>query len=122
MSGGLSILWHYCQVRRNLHRWNDRSSLEAWQNQIVEQHLTRVLPRSAFYRQLYRDRTLSDWREFPIITKAEMMEHFDDLNTVGVRREHAFKVATDAEGSRDFLPMIGDVTVGLSSGTSGNRG
>src|SRR5699024_7869763 len=28
---------------------------------------------------------------------------------------------TAAERSRDFAPTIGDITVGLSSGTSGNR-
>lgn len=32
------------------------------------------------------------------------------------------QVALRAEVSRDFTPMLGDISVGLSSGTSGNRG
>lgn len=50
------------------------------------------------------------------------MENFDIINTRGIKREDAFKVAFQAEKSRDFSPMIDGVTIGLSSGTSGNRG
>jgi putative adenylate-forming enzyme len=36
--------------------------------------------------------------------------------------EKAMDIAINAEKSRDFSPMINGITVGLSSGTSGNRG
>src|SRR5699024_1521953 len=50
------------------------------------------------------------------------MARFDELNTVGVRRAEAEALALTAERSRDFAPMLGNVAVGLSSGTSGHRG
>lgn len=50
------------------------------------------------------------------------MKHFDQINRVGVTKDQAFQVALDAEKSRDFSPTIQGVTVGLSSGTSGNKG
>src|SRR5699024_5387107 len=63
-----------------------------------------------------------DWRNFPIIDKSMMMNSFDTFNTLGITKEEAFSVAEKAEELRDFSPMIGNTTVGLSSGTSGNRG
>lgn len=58
----------------------------------------------------------------PIIDKEVMMEHFDTLNTVHISKEEAFHVAFEAEKTRNFSPTIRNITVGLSSGTSGNRG
>jgi putative adenylate-forming enzyme len=58
----------------------------------------------------------------PIITKATWMELFDTLNTRGLRRDEALRIALRSERLRDFDPRIGDVSVGLSSGTSGTRG
>ena len=59
----------------------------------------------------------------PPVGKAEMMADFDRFNTAGVRLADALAVALAAERSRDFAPLLpGGIAVGLSSGTSGNRG
>ena len=50
------------------------------------------------------------------------MADFRAYNTVGISYDDAMAVAMEAERSRDFTPTLGDVTVGLSSGTSGRRG
>ena len=50
------------------------------------------------------------------------MDQFDAINTRGISRKEAMDVAMDAERSRDFSPYLQGVAVGLSSGTSGNRG
>jgi len=82
--------------------------------------LQSTLTKSPFYRDLVaRGAPL---QEYPQVNKALFMEYFDQINTVGVEREEAFSVAIEAENSRDFSPMINGVTIGLSSGTSGNRG
>jgi putative adenylate-forming enzyme len=41
---------------------------------------------------------------------------------VGITKEEAFSVALSSEESRNFSNKIGDISVGLSSGTSGSRG
>jgi len=116
-----TILWKYIATKRNFRRWNDRRELEAWQNRAVQKHLARVLPRSPFYQQLYGNRTLKDWRDFPITNKAALMANFDNWNTEGIQQQTALAAALRAERSRDFAPTIGNITVGLSSGTSGSR-
>ncbi len=64
------------------------------------------------------DITLAD---LPIVDKQTLLTHFDALNTRDIRYDDAMAVALAAERSRDFRPELGDVTVGLSSGTSGQR-
>lgn len=50
------------------------------------------------------------------------MANFDAINTVNIKLEEALAVAIKSEENRDFSPTIKGITVGLSSGTSGNRG
>ncbi len=107
----LRILFHYLMTRHG-RRFRDRASLERYQNRRIASHLDWVLRHSKFYRE---------WSG-GVIDKKIMMEHFSDLNTVGVDRERAFDLAFKAENSRDFTATLNGVTVGLSSGTSGNRG
>lgn len=116
-----TFLMQYMRTRRG-RRWPNREVFERWQERQVRKRLRYVRANSPFYRELWGDRPLAEWRRYPTIDKALMMEHFDRLNTAGILRETAMEVALEAERSRDFRPQLGRITVGLSSGTSGNRG
>lgn len=119
-SGVPRILWHY--LRTKARRFRSRAEMLDWQERRVRRHLKAILPRSPYYQERLGPLGVANWRDWPIMDKAEMMRNFDRLNTAGLRAEDAFRVALEAERSRDFAPMLGDITVGLSSGTSGNRG
>jgi putative adenylate-forming enzyme len=54
--------------------------------------------------------------------KALMMAQFDRMNTAGLQRDAVLACAQRSEADRDFTPKIGRYSVGLSSGTSGQRG
>ncbi len=117
----LRIVMQYAAARRRA-AFRDRESLERWREPRIIRHLEEVRAASPFYRELWQGRDVQDWRSFPQIDKKTMMDHFDTLNTAGVRREDAMKLALEAEQTRDFTPEIGGLTIGLSSGTSGSRG
>lgn len=51
-----------------------------------------------------------------------MMAQFDRMNTAGLQRDAVLACAQRSEADRDFTPKIGRYSVGLSSGTSGQRG
>ncbi|CAH0120882.1 hypothetical protein PAE9249_03406 [Paenibacillus sp. CECT 9249] len=121
MKGKWTVIQHYMRTKYG-HRWSGREAFEAWQESRVLRHLEWVRRASPFYAELWGNRPLSEWRDFPAIDKELMMEHFDRLNTAGIGKDEAFDIARKAEETRDFTPAIGDVSVGLSSGTSGNRG
>ncbi len=107
----LRILFYYL-VTRHFRNFKTVAALRRFQNTRMRKHVEWVKKRSRFYRE---------WSG-GIIDKKIMMEHFSDLNTVGIDRDQAFQVAFAAENSRDFTSTLNGVTVGLSSGTSGNRG
>ncbi|WLR51156.1 adenylate cyclase [Bacillus tianshenii] len=107
----VKILYHYLRTKKRT--FSTREELAGFQYKMIEKHLAFVRASSLFYRNL---------KELPLMNKQKMMDHFDELNTVGISKEEAFKVALQAENTRDFSPTIGEITVGLSSGTSGNRG
>jgi putative adenylate-forming enzyme len=122
MKQTLSVLWHYLLAKRVRHRWRNRDELAAWQDRMVRKHMSRVWSKSPYYKRLHQGCPASGWSGFPVVSKPELMDHFDEWNTAGIRREQAWAVALAAENSRNFTPTIGDITIGLSSGTSGNRG
>ncbi|MFY1709614.1 F390 synthetase-related protein [Tritonibacter scottomollicae] len=95
-----------------------RAEITALQDRAFARFRSRIMPQSPFYRS-HVDTALS---ALPQMNKARLMENFSSINTCGIDRDRAFDVALQAERSRDFSPMIGQVAVGLSTGTSGQRG
>jgi putative adenylate-forming enzyme len=81
--------------------------------------LVRHLSRAPFYQPFLKPGIRIT--DFPVINKKIFVEQFDRINTRGIRSDEAFETAMKAEDSRDFLPMVRGLTVGLSTGTSGNR-
>lgn len=88
--------------------------------------------RAPFYRELAErlGRPLQH-DDLPALAKNDRVAHFNGVNTVGITRDKALEVGLAAEKSRDFSATIQvaaqtggshKITVGLSSGTSGQRG
>lgn len=71
---------------------------------------------SPFYQKF------KSFENYPIMSKELMMDNFNDINTRGIDKDEAMEIALKSEVTRDFKSSIEDVVIGLSSGTSGNRG
>lgn len=110
------MLWRYWQARRL--RFDNRAALEQYQRKKLQAFTHRVLSRSPWFSK-WLDQPLSQW---PTMNKPLMMTHFDEMNTAGLKREALLDVARRSEQSRDFTPELNGFSVGLSSGTSGQRG
>lgn len=82
--------------------------------------LRKTLLKSPYYREMAKNQTILE--EFPIMNKKLFMHNFNEINTCQIRLDEAMSIASKAEQSRDFSPMLGKITIGLSTGTSGNRG
>ncbi|SFX96883.1 putative adenylate-forming enzyme [Janthinobacterium lividum] len=109
------LLLSYWRTRRL--RFVDRAQLAAYQQQQLARFIEVLCARSRYFAP-YRNLPLAQW---PTMNKALMLEHFDAMNTQGVTLVQAMDAAMAAEHSRDFTPAVGDITVGLSSGTSSRR-
>ena len=111
----LNILYHLFRLKWLKFRYGD--NLPKLQQKLWKS-LEKKLTKSEYYEPFIG----KDLREYPVVNKSEFMNNFNAINTVGLRVKLAMNHAKRAESSRDFDGTINGITIGLSSGTSGNRG
>jgi phenylacetate-CoA ligase len=97
-------------------------ALKRYQDVRAQEMVRWANQHSEFYRFHWQGYDQNDWSNLPTVDKQLMNEHFDTFNTAGISTEQALQTALYSERERDFAPTIGSNTVGLSSGTSGQRG
>ena len=111
--------WQILKSFFHTRNYTERAALEAHQqkqlDRLLNNHNSRFYPHRA------------KLQDYPVINKRIFMQHFVDINAYGISEKDALSVALKAEESRDFSPVFQttsgkEITVGLSSGTSGNRG
>ena len=111
--------WQILKSFFHTRNYTERADLEAHQqkqlDRLLKNHNSRFYPHS------------TKLQDYPVINKRIFMQHFADINAYGISEKDALSVALKAEESRDFSPVFQttsgkEITVGLSSGTSGNRG
>ncbi|WP_263262523.1 F390 synthetase-related protein [Pseudomonas sp. RIT-PI-S] len=117
LCGLLRSALSFIQARYRL-RFTSREQLEGWQARRLRYFLRHVVPRAERFRQSQATR-LAD---LPIMDKTTLMADFAGFNTLGLSLDNVLALARQAEASRDFSTTLNGVTVGLSSGTSGNQG
>lgn len=100
-------------------KFSTREGLLKYQKKRLKRFQQKVLSQSAYYQKLIQKGYTVD--DFPIIGKSEFVTHFDQINTVGLEATEAFEFAIRAEKEKDFHSELEGITVGLSTGTSGNR-
>ncbi|VYU61616.1 hypothetical protein [Clostridium tertium] len=115
-------LFRYYLDRKYNYKFKSREELERFQKDKFKEHIKYVMKNSIFYKEYYKGYNINNLSSLPCIDKKIMMDNFDLLNTVGLKKDQCFEIAFKAENSRDFSPMINGNIIGLSSGTSGNRG
>lgn len=99
-------------------RFASREQLHTWQARQLQHFMRHVLPKA----QRFKDLASTDLSDLALMDKATLMGDFAGFNTRSLSLEQVLPIARQAEASRDFSPTLGDITVGLSSGTSGNQG
>lgn len=113
------------RLNNHFYHWN-RQQIAGYQEKAVLSLLDLVRQRSSFYRNLYAGydiQNLDDYSSLPTISKQVMMENFDRLNLAGLHLDEVMAYALDKELHHDYLGYYQDkYVVGLSSGTSGNKG
>jgi putative adenylate-forming enzyme len=114
---GLGLLWYYLPARR-LSQFRNRLDVEKHQHAQWRRLVNRVLSKSPFYAP-YAQR---EFRDYPLIDKQGWMKHFNDINTAHITLDEAFRIAEEAERTRNFDPMLRGTAIGMSTGTSGARG
>ena len=103
----LHILMAYLRSRWQTRPGRNRAQFLAWQGRQLRHWHRRRLPEVAYYAD--------HSGPLPITDKALMMARFAEFNTAGISADQAWAAIADTR-------QIGNLTVGASTGTSGNRG
>ncbi|MCP3994558.1 MAG: hypothetical protein GY722_05765 [bacterium] len=114
---GLNLASRY--LRRRAEQWNEHQ-ISRHQSRHVNRLLRYVRKRSPYYSSRLPAGPLT-LDLVPRMDKATMMEHFDDINTAGLLRDDlvSFRIDQEQRGLTDLF--TGGYSIGLSSGTSGNK-
>lgn len=114
-----SLFWLLCRYR--FRHWN-QDRIKKYQESRIRNRVRFVLKKSEFYRKHYSGYNASDIWNLPVTSKPVMMENLSLFNTRGLEKEEILEFCLKAEKSRDFSKRLRGLNIGMSSGTSGNKG
>ena len=121
----LQALSDYSGLVRRFKAYSKRD-IAKYQQEEVLKLVDFARKHSPYYHQLYLGHdvdSLTGFAKLPTVNKQLMMDNFDDLNTVGLHLKDVMEYAVGKELCKDYLGYYQDkYVVGLSSGTSGNKG
>jgi phenylacetate-CoA ligase len=105
-------------ARRRLDRGDD-SARAAWRAAQLTALRRHAAERSPWYRDAHRGLDDAPLEDLPVLTKADVVDRFDDIVTDrGLRSEH-LRAAVDGD---DVVRVNGRYRVAMSSGSSGRPG
>jgi len=96
--------------------------ISRYQARQIRQITKYAIRHSQFFHNHYKDCDLTYFTNLPTVNKKIMMDNLTDYNTVGLTREEIINFCLEVEKSRDFSRRLNGLNVGMSSGTSGNKG
>src|SRR5512135_3004477 len=114
----LSLLHNLEQLRK--HEGWTREQLQAYQAKALRDQRNYAYAHSPFYQRFHKGLADRPLHELPVLTKAMMMEHFDELVTD--RAIHLEEVRAHAASNHDGNPFLDRFWVSATSGSSGHPG
>ena len=115
--GILVAVKNFIEVRW-IRKFRNREDIEKYQDKMIKEQLEFMKNNSPYYKNINTDKI----DEIDIVDKKTMMGNFERMNTLGLDKDEALKIAIESEHTRDFSKKYDGISVGLSSGTSGHRG
>jgi putative adenylate-forming enzyme len=114
----MRLLWTLRRLRQRDH-WT-RSQLELHQVESLRRLREHAYARSPFYQRFHRGLAGRPLSELPVLTKATVMEHFDDLVTDRALRLSALRAHAVSASENDLF--LGRYRVCVTSGSTGRPG
>ena len=114
----LRVLW-LREVLRRRDRWT-RAQLETHQSQELRSLREFAYAHSPFYKRFHKNLTDAPLDRLPVLTKSEMMAHFDEVVTD--RAVRLTEVETFLKGPHNLERFLGRFWVSATSGSTGQRG
>lgn len=114
----LQLFWELARLRRR-DRWT-RQQLEAHQAEALRRLREHAYAHSPFYQRFHQGMTDRPLHELPVLTKATLMEHFDELVTDRQVRLEAVRAHVSNAGAEELFR--GRYWISSTSGSTGRPG
>lgn len=115
----------YCKLNKHLYKYSSKD-IEKYQLKAIKKLLNFARENSEFYKKLYANceiNSIDDFKKLSTINKKIMLDNFNELNTCGLNLNEVTNFAVSKEQNKDYYGYyLNKYVVGLSSGTSGNKG
>ena len=108
------------RIQGSFYGW-DAARLQAHQRARVAEMLAYVSRHSPYYRRLRGEGWDGAFGTLPVLQKSEFVDHFDEINTAGLRKDELIAFAIQQERASRVDLFHNQYAVGLSSGTSGSK-
>jgi len=113
-------LWFLlCRYRFKLWSADD---IKKYQNKRIRQMVKFAVDNSKFYQKYYQNKNTNDVWNLPTVNKKIIIDNLTDVNTLDLTKQEIFNFCLEIEKSRDFTRRFQGLNIGMSSGTSGNKG
>jgi putative adenylate-forming enzyme len=103
-------------------RFYSSDQIEKYQKNKIKSTVKYAVDNSVFFSKKFKGLDANNFPSFPTTNKEEMMDSLTEYNTVGLTKEAILKFCLEIEKSRDFSKRLNNLNIGMSSGTSGNKG
>lgn len=116
-----SFLLFYLLCRYRFRHFNEKE-IHIYQENRIKKVVKFGVTNSTFFREYYSGHDLNDVWNLPVMNKKIMMENLTRCNTVGLSKDEIINFCLEVEKTRDFTRRLHGLNIGMSSGTSGNKG
>lgn len=117
----LTKLWLVHRLNKQFYGWDYRT-LKKHQAQRFGLILSYAMRHSPYYQRVLAGQHDPHLASIPLMDKEKMMDNFDELNTTGLKKAGLLEFLDRLEPGDPPGLYAGRYSVGLSSGTSGNKG
>jgi len=96
--------------------------IKKYQEKKTKEIARYAVEHSKFFKEHYNNYDINEFLSLPIVDKKIMMDNLTEYNTLGLNKDNLINFALNVEKTRDFSLRFNGINIGMSSGTSGNKG
>ena len=101
--------------------WSEKN-IKKYQEKKTKKIARYAVEYSKFFKEYYNKYDINEFSSLPIVNKRIMMDNLTEYNTLGLNKDDLIHFALNIEKTRDFSIRFNGINIGMSSGTSGNKG
>jgi putative adenylate-forming enzyme len=113
------LFYFLCKFR---FKYFDESHIKKYQARKAKAIVRYAINNSKYFKKYYADYNLDNISLLPTVNKKMMMDNLTDYNTIGLTKEEILNFCLEVEKTRNFSKRLKGLNIGMSSGTSGNKG